>query len=332
MPSAISHMLLCEYLEIKKGMKYKISKSKNLPYYLLGSISPDLPYASIGDNKLLKNESDLANLLHFTARRQEQTKSPNQVPIRGLSRLKDNHQSIAKAERDALFWFVVGYASHVIADGIFHPFVQDLVGRYEGKNKADHRALEMGIDVLLTRHFTEKSGCALEASYSGNDLKIAGFKDRKYSGAAMELLSDLILEIYDYQVKPKELLRWVHGLSRLFCLSSGKWPSWMRSIDTTNAYVFRQISDLTGKEDQYLKLTKPKYWKDNFLNIESISVIDDCLPRFNEKMLRFLDKAFNCIFQDGVALTEEDLPGFSLDTGRAVANCDELSLKPVLWS
>ena len=33
----------------------------------------------------------------------------------------------------------------------------------------EHRALEMGIDVLLFKHFTVASGHAIEASYAGMD-------------------------------------------------------------------------------------------------------------------------------------------------------------------
>jgi hypothetical protein len=60
----------------------------NTRYFQIGSIAPDLPYASIMDNDFFDSESDLANLFHFTATDQNIAQSPNQLPLTGLEHVR----------------------------------------------------------------------------------------------------------------------------------------------------------------------------------------------------------------------------------------------------
>ncbi|WP_321391389.1 zinc dependent phospholipase C family protein [uncultured Desulfuromusa sp.] len=332
MPSGISHILLSRYLAVPENRPYRYQINANARYFQIGSIAPDLPYASLVDDDFLDSDSELANYFHFTFLSQGIELSPNHLPLLGLNRVKE---LLASGENkracDALFWFVVGYASHLIADGVCHPFVMDKVGRYEGSNKAEHRALEMGIDVFLFKYFTEASGHEIEASYAGMDTYIKGFNQLKYSDVVCHHFADLIQTIYKVSVEPDEISGWVKGMGRLFCLSTGKWPAWFRNLDSTRPYVFREMRDLDGCEDEYLLLEKPKYWDANFLVNDRIHFIEDCLPRFNTKMQAFLDKAWEFVYESGPELNENDLPAYSLDTGRAVADFDNIDLTPVLW-
>ena len=156
-------------------------------------------------------------------------------------------QGANKSACDAFFWFLVGYASHVIADGVCHPFVMDKVGRYEGANKAEHRALEMGLDVLLCQHFTGDSGHAIEAGYARMDSSIKGFNELKAADIVCHHFANLIGTVYGVTVRPAEVRGWVAGISRLFCLATGRWPAWLRNLDATRPYVFREIADLDGR-------------------------------------------------------------------------------------
>ena len=333
MPSGISHMLLSRYLPVEDDCPYRYKLRSNTRYFQIGSIAPDLPYASIADNNFLENEATLAKLFHFTETGQDKAQSPNRLPLLGLERVTDIiYQGAAKRKCDALFWFLVGYASHVIADGICHPFVMDKVGRYKGSNKAAHRALEMGIDVLLFKHFTEASGHSIEASYAGMDTFIRGFNDLKNADFILERFADLIETVYTFPVAPKMIKGWVTGISRLFCWSTGRWPDWFRQLSVTAPYVFRQIGDLEGREDDYLILGRPRFWDRNFRNTPTVHFLDDCLPRFNRLMKLFVDKAYAYVYKSGPKISEDDLPAFSLDTGRTTDNDpNNLDLTPVLW-
>ena len=331
MPSGISHMQLSNYLPIA-GSEYRYKFIANKRYFLVGSIGPDLPYAAILDNNIFENESQLANLFHFTEKGQDPALSPNRLPLEGLSRVKSLIQrKRAKRECDALFYFIAGYASHVIADGVFHPFVMDKVGRYEGNNRLEHRALEMGLDVLLTKHFTAKSGQAIEANYAGMDQYIRGFFDRSNYIFTLEQFADLIEQVYGLHTSRDEIEGWISGISRLFGLATGAWPEWLRQLDHTRAFVFRNISDVEHREDEFLLLKKPKYWQNNFIRKSEVHALRDCLPRFNQLMKAFLDKAIAYVYGDRQNLDQQDLQAFSLDTGRTVNHPDKIGLIPVLW-
>ena len=245
MPSGISHMLLSQNISFDTDISYKPKLLYNTRFFQIGSIAPDFPYGSIADDKFLEDENHLANLFHFTAESQRVDQSPNIIPLRGLELVKSIvQQPNAKARQtDALFWFLAGYASHVIADGICHPFVMDKVGRYEGANKAQHRALEIGLDVLLFKHFTSDSGKSIEASYAGKDIVINSFNERIHTDFILEHFKSLIELVYEYQVEVAEMKGWVSGISRLFSLATGKWPVWFRKLDATTPFVFREISD-----------------------------------------------------------------------------------------
>ena len=332
MPSPISHTLLSRYLPVEKDSPYFAKWLYNKGYFQIGSIAPDLPYGAIADNDFLENEAFLANLFHFTENRQDSEQCPNRLPLLGLRRVKSLiQQGAAKRECNALFWFLVGYTSHVIADGMCHPYVLDKVGRYEGSNKADHRALEIGIDVMLFKHFTTTSGHEIEAAYAGMDTFINEFNQWRYANFILEHFAGLIKDVYGERFTPNEIKGWVNGISRLFCLSTGKWPDWIRWHDTTESFVFRLIDDLKDREDGYLVLEKPRFWERNFLNTPRVHLLDDCLPHFNHLMKSFLDKAYAYVYESGPQISEDDLPAFSLDTGRTVNDPDSIALAPLLW-
>lgn len=332
MPSGISHMLFSRYLPVEADSPFFYKMRANTRYFQIGSIAPDLPYASVADQDLLNSDSELANLFHFTFPGQAASLAPNRLPLLGLERVKLYIENGAdKRSCDAFFWFLVGYTSHLIADGVCHPFVMDKVGRYEGSNKADHRALEMGIDVLLLKHFTGWSGHAIETGYARMDTYIKGFNDLSYSGMVCNHFANLIESIYGIEIQPEEIAGWVEGMARLFCLATGKWPTWFRNLDATRPFVFREIADLDGQEDDYLVLERPRFWDENFLGRGRIHFFEDCLPRFNELMTVFLGKAWAYVYENGPAPGEDDLPAFSLDTGRPVGGYYNLALIPSQW-
>lgn len=332
MPSGISHMLLSRNLPIADDSSYRYKQLYNTRYFQIGSIAPDLPYGAIADNNFLENENKFANLFHFTEVNQSIDQAPNRLPLLGLNQVKNLlKQGSNKRACDALFWFLAGYASHVIADGICHPFVMDKVGRYEGQNKTEHRALEMGIDVLLFKHFTAGSGHAIEASYAGMDSLIVSFNELSHTNLILEHFSDLIEEVYGLPVAITEIKEWVNGISRLFSLATGKWPDWFRQLDATTPFVFKEISDLEGHETDYLVLGKPKNWENNFLNTVEIQLINDCLPHFNKLMKLYLHKAYAFVYESGPELVVDDLPAFSLDTGRSVNAPNTIEITPILW-
>ena len=319
MPSGLTHLLLVRYHNHNNpAIKELLDATK--PYLEVGSVGPDLPYASLADSDFLTTQSELADNFHY--------RRTNQVPLLALRDIKKSFKGDLTQEqikeKDAHFAFFAGYASHVIADGIFHPFVRDKVGEYKD-HEADHRALELGLDVLMLGHLTESSGQAFDLQYSNIEDRFAGFNDKPYAKSILERFSDIIDEVYTCEHSANDIAGWVSGLYRLFKVSSsGVWPGWCANL--VSSYLCGSLAELTEKKNDYLVLTKPKHWDDNFLKTSQIHFIEDGVQRFNGIFHDFLDKAYAAIYEGGVMLTESNLPAVDLDTGRPIY------IKPTYWS
>lgn len=329
MPSGISHMLLVRNLPVE-DRPYRYQMHSNSRYVQLGSIAPDIPYGAIADNDIFQDRDEIADLLHFTKTNQDESLSPEKIPLAGFKRVKERREKEGGSrESDALFWFFAGYASHVIGDGVGHPFVMDKVGRYEGSNKAQHRALELGLDVILHNHFSPGEG--REATLTSMDSFMKGLGELKYSDSVLGEFAFLIRSVYNKNFSGSEIKEWLRGFSRIYWFFTGNWPSWLRNIEKTSPWVFRRTEDIKGREDDYLTLKKPLFWEENFLKREEIHFIKDIIPRFNILMKEFLDRAWSWVYDGGDPLTSEDLPSLCLDTGRIVADPNNIDMKPILW-
>jgi hypothetical protein len=103
-------------------------------YIELGSVSPDYPYLALSD----VNASVWADKMHYI-----QTGQMIHAGIKAI-RLQP-----AEVQNKLLAW-LLGYASHVIADVTIHPIIELKVGPY-AQNKTAHRVCEMHQDVYIYR-------------------------------------------------------------------------------------------------------------------------------------------------------------------------------------
>jgi hypothetical protein len=168
MAGAITHLLVAE--EALSGLKADSKElrrilTENLPFLLLGSVAPDLPYLD-----LVSREQKLyADLMHY-----EHT---NLVPIRMLNDLGKS-ESAKRAEGWAQFAFILGYIAHCVTDATIHPIVLKAVGAYS-LHSQDHRRCEMAQDSLLFK------------KVKGRDLQEAGYVDVLRQCAPDETLNAL---------------------------------------------------------------------------------------------------------------------------------------------
>ena len=147
MPSGYTHMLLTRTFKEEAGLTdhdIGFLLDAQIKYFQLGALGPDLPYSQ---ELTLVNRSaaQIADKFHY-----EKT---NLIPVRAFNRIKNMADGDKK---DQAFAFFMGYASHIVADGIIHPFVRDKVGDY-AENKTAHRTLEMRLDVIFLNHLTKSS-------------------------------------------------------------------------------------------------------------------------------------------------------------------------------
>ncbi len=163
MPANIAHLLICNKAVkvLQDGGEYEafiniLDADERKPYLNLGSIGPDLSYYGSqweGMKSLLLEQTDQplgvdgwSYLLH--------SREPNQFPLTLIELTwKDTRWEEQEWEGNDLdkFAFACGYLSHMAADQIIHPLVNEIAGPYyrKGENRKIHRECGIYQDVGL---------------------------------------------------------------------------------------------------------------------------------------------------------------------------------------
>ena len=320
MPSGITHILLTkELLNKLSGSKLKYILEDSSAFLTIGAVAPDLPYASIADNDFfLTTESLLADKFHYNL--------TNQIPLQSLIQLKSIRSALSEQVQYQMFSFFLGYISHVVADGIFHPYIRDKVGDY-ATNKSAHRSLEMQLDVLLYEELTKHIGYASELNYTDIQEELLNYTSNQESDQTVRLFSQLIKTVYGESYSLKKINGWIGGLHRLFNVAAGEHIQIYRHLEA-NTFLFKNREDIDPVNA--LILTKPKDRDTNFLKTETIDFMQMCVPKFFEKFVPLSKKSYDFVFEEGAQLTEVDIPAIDLDTGRLIFS-DNLDLVPEFW-
>ncbi|MBI5477105.1 MAG: zinc dependent phospholipase C family protein [Ignavibacteriales bacterium] len=326
MASGITHILLMKNIQgyIKDEKFQKILQSGR-DFLQVGAVGPDLPYASIADNDFfLTTQSELADKFHY-----EKT---NELILKAFKRIKEEWNTMTERERRFIFCFFLGFASHIVADGIIHPFVRDKVGNYKD-NQTAHRVLEMQLDVLLFYHLTIGTGEGINLNYSNIHDELKNFDRNIYAevNRVLKIFNELIYEVYKYQCKPSDIEGWVKGLHRMFGVAEGKHPKIYRIIEFIDNFLFKDYEDLRDKYEQILVLEKPKDRDENFLKRDRIHFFDNCVPKFYEVFIPIANKCYDYIYNNKGELEDIKIPPIDLDTGRDLA-ANNLDVTPTLWS
>lgn len=188
MASGITHILLMKKLQMELpdgDLKRVIQHGRD--FLQVGAVGPDLPYASIADGDFfLTTNSELADKFHY-----EKT---NALILRAFQEIKKMNAPNTSREKRFLFSFFLGFAAHIVADGIIHPFVRDKVGNYH-ENQTAHRVLEMQLDVLLYHHLTKRSNAPINLNYSNIHDELINFDTGFYREA------DVVLDMFSKLIK-----------------------------------------------------------------------------------------------------------------------------------
>ena len=326
MASGITHILLMKNLQsILPDGDLKKNMQSGRDFLQVGAVGPDLPYASIADDDLFfTTQSELADKFHY-----EKT---NSLILRAFQEIKNSSSTLSSREKRFMFSFFLGFAAHIIADGIIHPFVRDKVGNYH-ENQTAHRVLEMQLDVLLFHHLTKNTNKPINLNYSNIHDELINFDKNFYpeTEKILQLFSRLILEVYRLNYDTSLINSWVKGLHRMFSVAEGEHPQIYRNIGFINDFLFSDYADLRDKYKAILILEKPKDRDYNFLRKGHVHFFDDCLPQFYNKFIPLANKCYNYIYNNQEELTDADIPSIDLDTGRDLADNNNLDLVPTLW-
>ncbi len=233
MPANIAHLLICNKAikVLQDGGEYErfiniLDRDERKPYLNLGSIGPDLSYYGSqweGMKHLLLEQSDKplgvdgwSYLLH--------SKEPNQFPLSLIELTwKDTRWEAQEWEGNDLdkFAFVCGFLSHMAADQIIHPLVNEIAGPYyrRGENRKIHRKCEIYQDVGLFHVLYPKEDFMDKSFHRWVDLMPQSSKNTpdwfRY------FLQRAFVESHGVYPKEEEIEDWVDGL--LFILRGMKW-------------------------------------------------------------------------------------------------------------
>ena len=111
----------------------------NNHFVILGSVGPDYPYLSELKNNLLKLHS-WADRMHY-----ENTGEFIKYGLVNLLRLKEQNK---QQDFEICLSWLCGYVTHLLADSVIHPVVNEIVGPYLF-NSGEHRHCEMIQDSYI---------------------------------------------------------------------------------------------------------------------------------------------------------------------------------------
>lgn len=327
MASGITHILLMKNLQSilpDSMLKHQLAAGRD--FLQVGAVGPDLPYASIADSDLFfSTQSDLADKFHYV--------KTNQVPLKALEEIKSLKDTYTSRELRFMFNFFLGFISHIVVDGITHPFIRDKVGNYR-EHQSEHRILEMQLDVLLFHYLTKYSGRPIELNFSNIHDELENLNNKFYPEAdkVMDLFAKKIRDVYSDNYDRNKIYDWITGLHRMWGIAEGDHPAIYKEIDLIGEFLFSNYDELLSKYDNILTLTVPVDRPVNFLHKDKVHFFDDCIPRFNNIFIPIAEKVYSYIFEDGTPVSDAEVLPIDLDTGRDLAQNNNLDLIPSYWS
>ncbi|WP_413578565.1 zinc dependent phospholipase C family protein [Bdellovibrio sp. HCB290] len=324
MPAGFTHLAFArkslDHLESESGKNAKDILDADIGLYLFGCVSPDIPYMGRFDGNPFTNNKEVADDLHY--------RKTNEVPLLGLKAAKEAVKAGNEELAEALFSFYIGYTSHLIADGIVHPFIRDMVGDYEVA-ETEHRILEMKLDVLISKRLVgvEVNGVNLQ-----KDLDYVN--DSVQLSQVFQSFSTVIEQVHGHKLKPGKIEDLLKAMKTALDIAEGEFPSWYQLLGKHFGAAYLDEKKVVGEEATLVNLTFPidaaeKGNLQNFMKANKVNFFEHVMPRFFSTFPGLIEKAYDYVFNNGPEVTDL-IPAINLDTGRSLANQD-LNNKPVLW-
>jgi len=294
MPGAYAHLTLAAHASVPEDLERKdlapqaiAALNRWLKFCDLGAVSPDLPYLGKGD----LHASRWADLMHY-----EQTVERVRVGVDLVKRMTG-------PSRDKAFAWLLGFASHVVADATIHPVVERRVGPY-AQNKTDHRICEMHQDVHIFNSL--RMGNVRDADFLDAGIRDCGEPDQPnmLSPVVGDLWTGMLRatspadEFRDNPPRPAVWHGWFYGVTK--AVSEIRMPLIVQSLSRAGAAY------PVDPDGSYIK------------SLRTPEGVSD----YNEVFQRALDNVWNAwaeiaadIF-DGRSGALSSFDNWNLDTGR----------------
>lgn len=265
MPASIAHMLFSRKTREALGKekdpelkKFSAFLEKHKYYMELGSLGPDLPYygsLAKGALDLLLDRSDKPLGVDGWSY-QLHSRNPNIFPLKMVEVAWREAGKTWDEPDEKKFAFICGFLTHMAADQIIHPVVNDIAGPYYkgGANREKHREVEVYQDVVLYNTLEKSSimdakpneWCDLNPGLGSNTEDWFCF-----------FIQKAFVEAHAVCPEEQEVENWVDGIL-----------SFLRGMNNLGPYVkaARDYKDLGLKSDKYIKYIKEKDYTGKYYN------------------------------------------------------------------
>ncbi len=250
MAGAFTHFIICDVAKRSHAItdtELKRLLNRHSEFLFLGAASPDLPYLSLKTGSV-----NWADAMHY-----EKT---NGIAVHGHDELKKGWPD-KNATDEVKFVWLMGFASHLIADATIHPIVQAIVGLYE-QNKEEHRLCEMTQDSLI---YHERKNTDIRYAEFSSAIKFCG--DSQHFNAVMDFWEGLSVKTYlDKNERPNPKL-WFTTYSEAIDTAEGGSGivALFRHLGIGSGFIYRTKDEITASYSQQHEkyFTKVKLPGDN---------------------------------------------------------------------
>jgi hypothetical protein len=272
MAGAITHLLVAEAAathakdSIPELFPYL---EKAMPFLLLGSVSPDLPYS-----KLLGGQKIWADRMHYV--------HTNMIGVEGALYLGETNALAARWGPAQIAW-LAGYVAHCVTDATVHPIVQAIVGPYHADPER-HRICEMIQDSVV---FFNTKGNSLRGRHFVDALRDCLKPDREGFDAVVGLWLAMLRQGYAGAQPVPNLEEWYEAYLRLVGMASDSEiiETLSRPFDKARYYLYATKEDLLGQRGteayvfvDHVPVPSAQRQFDDFMKIGFQMAIENILP------------------------------------------------------
>ncbi len=231
MAGAFTHFVICDQAKSKKkalGVELWQLLNKYYQFLFLGAASPDLPYLSFKTGNV-----NWADVMHY-----EKTNSMFQS---GYAQLKQAWPS-KNAPDEAKFVWLMGFASHLIADATIHPVVQAIVGPYQD-NPTEHRVCEMTQDSIIYNTYRKT-----DIRYSEFSEMLKFCEESSYYKSLMEFWENLLEENYKEKGEEPNPPLWFTTYSTAIATAGeSKLAAFFRHLGIAEKYIYKTRAEIENE-------------------------------------------------------------------------------------
>ncbi len=294
MAGAFTHFIICDQGKSRRkilGPELWQLLNKYYSFLFLGSASPDLPYLSFQTGHV-----NWADVMHY-----EKTNSTFQS---GYALLRNIWQSKTPAD-EAKFVWLMGFASHLIADATIHPVVQEIVGPYKD-NPDEHRVCEMTQDSIIYNVYRRT-----DIRYSEFTEMLKFCKESPFYKDLMAFWESLLEQNYREKGEDPEPPFWFDTYSMAIgAAGESNLLAFFRHLGIAEKYIYKTRTEIESDYPNYFL----KYYK-------TVKLPNGEMGSFNELVFKkALDNVGNAwkILYDGLKsqiVVADILKNWNLDTG-----------------